>query len=88
MVGDGSYLSPNEAAPLIWPDGVSRTTLRDYFDKGLLRGRIRGQKHRQIEAASVVELNEVLKLPPGADRESGLRNLIESNMKLRERPKG
>lgn len=85
MVNDDTYLSPGEAAPRIGPDGVSRWTVREYFDEGLLRGRIRGKWHRQIEAASIEELNAVLDMPPGVNRETALRDLQQSNLKQRER---
>jgi hypothetical protein len=84
VVGDGRYLTPGEAAPRIGPHGVGRTTARDYFDEGLLRGYVHGKWHRYIEAESIDDLNRVLVLPPGQTREVALEELKRRNLRERE----
>jgi hypothetical protein len=85
---DDEYLTPGEAAPRIGRNGVGRTTARDYFDEGLLRGYIHGKWHRYIEVASIAELNAFLKMPPGPHRDAALDDLRRKNLAARERESG
>lgn len=63
--------------------GVGRTTARNWFDEGLLRGhRLLGRRDRVVEAASVEELRVLLKMPDGPEQRAALEDLKRRNAEV------
>jgi len=91
--GGKQYLTPVEAAQLIWPDaeasrpGVSKATVLRLYDAGQLRGFRTPGGQRRIERASVDELNRVRRLPQRtaaqrAEYFAALADLVKRNEQL------
>lgn len=76
MVGDGSQLRTGEAAARL---NVGDSTVRDYLAANLLRAVRTAGGHRRIDAASVDELVEVLRIQDDAQREAAKASLQERN---------
>lgn len=76
MVGDGSELRIGEAAERL---NVSKSAARMYALDHLLRWHRTVGGHRRIDAASVDELAEVLRMPDGGEREMALDALRRRN---------
>jgi excisionase family DNA binding protein len=81
VVGDGRQLRTAEAAERL---NVSESTVVKWERDGLLRamrtaGGGRGRGHRRIDADSVAELQRVLAMPDGPDRDATLEDLRRRN---------
>ncbi len=76
VVGDGSQLRTGEAAARL---GVGDSTVRDWLALHLLRAVRTAGGHRRIDAASVDELAEVLRIQDDAQREAAKTALRQRN---------
>jgi excisionase family DNA binding protein len=76
VVGDGSQLRTGEAAARL---NVGEQTIRDYLTQHLLRAVRTAGGHRRIDAASIDELAEVLRIQDDAEREAAKAALRERN---------
>lgn len=79
MADDDAYVSPTKAVGLIRPRHGA-TAIRDFADRGLLRVTYTAGGHRRIERASIEDLNKVLSMRRGPDREAALEALRRRNL--------
>lgn len=80
MVGDGSQLRTEEVAELL---NLSKSTIINYANDGLLRvSRTRGG-HRRFPIDSVRQLEQVLGMDEGAEQVAAFADLREQNLKAR-----
>src|ERR1041385_8403185 len=76
VVGDGKQLRTSEAATAL---AVSPSTVIKYVGDNLLRTVWTAGGHRRIDAASVAELSQVLRIPPGLERDAAMEDLRRRN---------
>lgn len=75
MVEPG-YVEIAEAARRL---GISRTTCREWFDDGLLRGIRHPSGRRRVEEASIEELRMIMRIPPSLEHDADLEALRKHN---------
>lgn len=79
MADEGAYVSPTKAVELIRPRHGA-TAIRDFADRGLLRVTYTAGGHRRIERASIEDLNKVLAMRRGTEREAAMEALRRRNL--------
>ncbi|WBB94150.1 hypothetical protein [Verrucosispora sp. WMMC514] len=75
---DGDFVTPTEAKELVH-SRPGATAIRRYADIGLLRVTYTAGGHRRIVRASIADLNEVLAMPPGKEKQAAKEALIRKN---------
>lgn len=83
---DPGELTPAEVAKRL---GVSTATVRRYDERGLLRParRLLGSNYRRYSPDSVAELQAMLAIPFGPEREAALLELRDRNLRLEADPR-